>query len=85
VLDMARALTDAVAPDREPVVTGEWRPGDVRHVFAATTAAAEQLGFRPVEDFGAGMRELAATPLRAAWPSGAGTFRHERDQQAGYR
>ena len=65
VLDMARALTRAVAPDREPVVTGSWRAGDVRHVFASPDAAAERLGFRGGEDFDAGMREFAAAPLRA--------------------
>jgi dTDP-L-rhamnose 4-epimerase len=64
VLDMARALTTAAAPDREPVVTGGWRAGDVRHVFASTTAAAEQLGFRAREPFEAGMRELSTAPLR---------------------
>jgi dTDP-L-rhamnose 4-epimerase len=65
ILDMARALTRAVAPDREPVVTGGWRAGDVRHVFAAPDAAAAGLGFRGDEDFDAGMREFAAAPLRA--------------------
>jgi dTDP-L-rhamnose 4-epimerase len=65
VLDMARALTRAVAPERDPVVTGGWRAGDVRHVFAAPDAAAELLGFRGGEDFDAGMREFAAAPLRA--------------------
>jgi dTDP-L-rhamnose 4-epimerase len=65
VLDMARALSRAVAPDRAPVVTGQWRGGDVRHVFASTDAAAERLGFRASEDFEAGMREFAAARLRA--------------------
>jgi dTDP-L-rhamnose 4-epimerase len=65
VLDMARAITGAVAPEREPVVTGDWRAGDVRHVFASVTAAAEHLGFEAREDFDAGMREFAAAPLRA--------------------
>jgi dTDP-L-rhamnose 4-epimerase len=65
VLDMARALTRAVAPDREPVVTGQWRRGDVRHVFASADAAAARLGFRASEDFEAGMREFAAARLRA--------------------
>ena len=65
VLDMARALTRAVAPDREPVVTGGWRAGDVRHVFASAAAAAERLGFRGAEDFDAGMREFAGASLRA--------------------
>ena len=64
VLDMARALTRAVGGDGEPVVTGEWRAGDVRHVFASAAAAAERLGFRATEDFEAGMREFAAAPLR---------------------
>jgi dTDP-L-rhamnose 4-epimerase len=61
VLDMARALSGPI----EPIVTGQWRPGDVRHVFAAADAAAEQLGFRASEDFDAGMDEFAAAPLRA--------------------
>jgi dTDP-L-rhamnose 4-epimerase len=65
VLDMANALTRAVAPDRAPAVTGEWRAGDVRHVFASTEAAAARLGFDAQEDFEAGMREFAAAPLRA--------------------
>jgi dTDP-L-rhamnose 4-epimerase len=65
VLDMARALTAAVAPDREPQVTGEWRAGDVRHVFASAEAAARHLGFTAREDFAAGMREFAVAPLRA--------------------
>jgi dTDP-L-rhamnose 4-epimerase len=62
ILDMARALTTAFdGPD--PVVTGEWRAGDVRHVFASTQKAAG-LGFRAGEDFASGMREFAAAPLR---------------------
>ncbi len=64
VLDMANALTRAFGSDRAPVVTGEWRAGDVRHVFASAAAAAERLGFRAAEDFEAGMREFASAPLR---------------------
>jgi dTDP-L-rhamnose 4-epimerase len=65
VLDMARSLTRAVAPGREPDVTGDWRAGDVRHVFASVASAADRLGFHAVEEFEAGMREFAAAPLRA--------------------
>jgi dTDP-L-rhamnose 4-epimerase len=65
VLDMARALTSALADGREPRVTGAWRAGDVRHVFASAALAAERLGFRAHEDFEAGMREFAGAPLRA--------------------
>jgi dTDP-L-rhamnose 4-epimerase len=65
VLELARAISAAVAPGREPVVTGEWRAGDVRHVFASPDAAADGLGFRAGEDFDDGMREFADAPLRA--------------------
>jgi dTDP-L-rhamnose 4-epimerase len=65
VLDMARTLTGAVAPEREPAVTGAWRGGDVRHVFASARAAAERLGFVAAEEFEAGMREFARAALRA--------------------
>jgi dTDP-L-rhamnose 4-epimerase len=64
VHDMARALTRAF-DGPEPVVTGEWRAGDVRHVFASAQRATHELGFRATEDFDAGMREFAAAPLRA--------------------
>jgi dTDP-L-rhamnose 4-epimerase len=64
VLDMAQALARAV-DGPAPVVTGEWRAGDVRHVFASAEAAASRLGFRAVEDFDAGMAAFAAAPLRA--------------------
>jgi dTDP-L-rhamnose 4-epimerase len=66
VLDLARALTDAArngAPP--PEVVGGYRLGDVRHVFAATGRAAEQLGFSAQVRFEDGVRELASTPLPA--------------------
>src|SRR6478752_9241900 len=57
--DMAAALARAT-DGPEPVITGEWRGGDVRHVFASAERAREVLGFDAVEDFEAGMREFAA-------------------------
>jgi dTDP-L-rhamnose 4-epimerase len=65
VLDLARALGRAIPDAPEPVVTGEWRAGDVRHIVASPERAAAQLGFRAREDFGAGMREFAGAPQRA--------------------
>jgi dTDP-L-rhamnose 4-epimerase len=65
VLAMARSLARAFGGGIEPVVTGEWRAGDVRHVFASSELAARELGFRAREDFDAGMREFAGAPLRA--------------------
>jgi dTDP-L-rhamnose 4-epimerase len=63
--DMAAALARAVDPALEPVVTGQWRAGDVRHVFASPERAARELGFAAAEDFEAGMREFAEAELRA--------------------
>ena len=65
VLDMAQALARAFDGAPEPQVTGRWRGGDVRHVFASAERAAERLGFSAGENFEAGMREFASAPLRA--------------------
>jgi dTDP-L-rhamnose 4-epimerase len=66
VLEMAHALAVACeAPAAAaPVVTGEWRAGDVRHIVAAPGLAEERLGFRAQEEFGAGMAEFAGASLR---------------------
>ena len=63
--EMATALGRAIPGSPEPVVTGEWRAGDVRHVFASAERAAAALGFAAREDFDAGMREFATAELRA--------------------
>jgi dTDP-L-rhamnose 4-epimerase len=47
-----------------PEVVGGWRPGDVRHVFASPTLAADRLGFRARVDFTRGMAEFAEAELR---------------------
>jgi dTDP-L-rhamnose 4-epimerase len=66
VLEMAAALADAAGPGApRPVSTGEYRLGDVRHIFASAQRAAQELGFQAREDFAEGMREFASAPLRA--------------------
>ena len=63
--DLAEALADAAGPDApRPEVTGEFRLGDVRHVFADATAARERLGFTAAIGFEEGVREFAGAPLR---------------------
>ncbi|BBZ26601.1 UDP-glucose 4-epimerase [Mycolicibacterium madagascariense] len=47
-----------------PVVTGQYRSGDVRHIVADPAAAAEVLGFRAAIDPSDGLREFAFAPLR---------------------
>jgi dTDP-L-rhamnose 4-epimerase len=64
--EMARALHAAGAGRAPaPVVTGEYRLGDVRHVFAGAQRAARELGFTAREPFAAGMAEFAAAQLRS--------------------
>jgi dTDP-L-rhamnose 4-epimerase len=62
--DMARALADAFGGP-EPVVTGEYRIGDVRHVVASPLRAEKELGFRARVEFEDGMRAFATDPLRS--------------------
>jgi dTDP-L-rhamnose 4-epimerase len=45
-------------------VSGEFRLGDVRHVFASTERAREELGFEAEVPFHEGVAEFTAAPLR---------------------
>ncbi len=57
---LAQALTDAAGPGAPaPETTGQFRLGDVRHVFASADRAAAVLGFRAAEDFADGIAEFA--------------------------
>lgn len=63
--EMAAALArEAGGP--EPVVTGEYRAGDVRHVTASSARLRDELDWEPGVTFEEGMREFATAPLRAA-------------------
>jgi len=67
LLTMAELLADAAGPDApRPVVTGEFRLGDVRHVLASPQLARATLGFAARIGLADGLRELAAAPLRTA-------------------
>ena len=61
--EMASALAVAFG-DVEPVVTGEYRLGDVRHIVASPATAARDLGFRAQTSFAEGIAEFAQAPLR---------------------
>jgi dTDP-L-rhamnose 4-epimerase len=64
--EMARALHAAAGGEVPPPrVTGAYRLGDVRHVFADPARARDQLGFTAREGFAAGMAEFARARLRA--------------------
>lgn len=57
--ELARALAAAHGGPR-PVVTGEFRLGDVRHITADSSRLRAELGWRPRVGFAEGMREFAA-------------------------
>jgi dTDP-L-rhamnose 4-epimerase len=61
--EMASALAAAFG-GIEPVVTGEYRLGDVRHIVASPEGAARDLGFRARTRFAEGIAEFARAPLR---------------------
>ncbi|MFG3551897.1 NAD-dependent epimerase/dehydratase family protein [Streptomyces sp. NPDC047725] len=61
--EMATALSAAYGGP-EPVVTGEYRLGDVRHITADSSRLRAELGWRPRVGFAEGMREFARAELR---------------------
>lgn len=64
ILDVARLVTASDPRGIAPVVTGEYRLGDVRHVVASPDNAAADLGFRAEIQPAVGLRDFAAAPLR---------------------
>lgn len=64
ILEVATALCAARGGAPSPVITGQYRSGDVRHIVADPTRAAEALGFRAAVDPRDGLREFAFAPLR---------------------
>ncbi|MGW7385206.1 NAD-dependent epimerase/dehydratase family protein [Streptomyces sp. NPDC054794] len=61
--EMARALAAAYGGP-EPVVTGEYRLGDVRHITADSSRLRAALGWKPEVGFEEGMRDFARAGLR---------------------
>jgi dTDP-L-rhamnose 4-epimerase len=60
--EMARALA-AVHGGPDPVVTGEYRLGDVRHVTASSVRIRAELGWVPQVELVDGLAELAREPV----------------------
>ncbi|MEO7979309.1 MAG: NAD-dependent epimerase/dehydratase family protein [Sporichthyaceae bacterium] len=67
--ELAVALADVVSGPR-PVVTGEYRLGDVRHVVASPARAGAELGFRAATGLEAGAGDFAAEDTRDGGPAG---------------
>lgn len=47
-----------------PVVTGEYRLGDVRHITADSQRLMNELGWKPETSFAEGVAEFASSGLR---------------------
>jgi dTDP-L-rhamnose 4-epimerase len=62
--EMACSLHAGFSDAPAPVVTGQYRLGDVRHVTASPAKARQRLGFQAEVDFEVGMAQFAHDPLR---------------------
>ena len=65
ILDVARRVAEGTGQPLEPLVTGQFRLGDVRHVVAAPDLARAELGFTAEVSPDEGLRAFATAPLRA--------------------
>lgn len=63
ILEMATVLATAMSGPA-PVVTGAFRPGDVRHITASPEKARKELGFAASVAFETGIAAFATAPLR---------------------
>ncbi len=63
IMEVASELCD-VRGAAAPVVTGQYRSGDVRHIVADPAKASRLLGFHAAVDPRDGLREFAFAPLR---------------------
>ena len=65
IADVARLVARGSGRDLEPETTGDYRPGDVRHVVASPALATDELGFTASVPPEEGLPAFATAPLRA--------------------
>ena len=58
IADLARRLSRLTRNQIEPVITGQFRKGDIRHCTADISGARRQMGFEPRVTLDDGLREL---------------------------
>jgi len=63
VLQIFEALARVLSMPVEPVVTGQFRAGDIRHCFSDSSLAHGGLGWTPQVDLDAGLRDLVSWSL----------------------
>jgi dTDP-L-rhamnose 4-epimerase len=64
IAEVAALVASGAARSIDPVVTGEYRLGDVRHVVASPVRAESELGFRAEVLPDRGLVDFATAPLR---------------------
>jgi dTDP-L-rhamnose 4-epimerase len=72
IADVARLMSDVMAPDIVPVVCGESRLGDIRHCVADLAHARAVLSYVPQVPLEAGLREFIA------WAGGMSAFPNQK-------
>jgi dTDP-L-rhamnose 4-epimerase len=69
ILEIAQQTISVLGAGIEPVITGKYRVGDIRHCYADISKARQLLGYEPRVEFTDGLLELAE--WLAQTPSGA--------------
>lgn len=64
MLDVAQAVVAGTGSSEQPVVSGRYRAGDVRHVVASPDLARRELGFAAAVGPREGLARFATEPLR---------------------
>ena len=58
IKQIAESIAKLCKKNIEPVITGQYRKGDIRHCFADITKIKQKLGYEPKVSFEDGMKEL---------------------------
>jgi dTDP-L-rhamnose 4-epimerase len=64
ILEVAERMAAGLATSLSPIVTGEYRLGDVRHIVASPARARDELGFTASVHPREGIARFATEPLR---------------------
>lgn len=59
IINLAETLIDLYNVNLTPEITGEFRPGDIRHCFADTNKMKNDLGFKPEISLKEGLKKLS--------------------------
>jgi dTDP-L-rhamnose 4-epimerase len=69
ILEIARTLIELYGKELQPVISQEFRKGDIRHCYPDITRAERLLGFKPEIQLREGLTELSAWAGEHGWGS----------------